>query len=79
MTDSWDRRAAALQSRVRKDEAKMGMDYADDEVRRSVVLAREDIVMMVSYLSSANASLANVRIILVVVVGLLAYIAYRLS
>jgi hypothetical protein len=79
MTDSWDRRAAGLQSRVRKDEAETDMNYDDSHVRRSVVLAREDIVMMVSYLSTANSSLANIRVILMVVVCLLGYIAYRLS
>lgn len=79
MTDSWDRRAARLQSKVRQDEANMDIEYEDREIRQAIIGAREDIVLAVSYLSTANSNLANIRIILVVVVCLLGYIAYRLS
>ena len=60
----WDKNAAGLQQMVRESESKNSLDYADDEVRRAIVHAREDIVLIVSNLSSLNKQLRTVRLLL---------------
>jgi len=56
----WSERAADLQYSVRTDEYEMNMDYEEDHVRRSIVHAREDIVLLVSHLSSVNQQLRTI-------------------
>tara|TARA_Y100001934_G_C11852029_1_gene540004 strand:+ start:336 stop:572 length:237 start_codon:yes stop_codon:yes gene_type:complete len=56
----WSERAADLQYQVRTEEYEMNMDYEEDHVRRSTVHAREDIVLLVSQLSSANQQLRTI-------------------
>lgn len=57
----WDLLAAAIQQRNRESEGAKGDIYTDEEVRRSAVYSREDLVLIVSYLSSANLQLSQIR------------------
>jgi hypothetical protein len=54
-------KARTLQRAVIKDEAEFGAEYGEDEVRRSVVHARQDMVLVVSHLSSINDQLTWIR------------------
>lgn len=78
-----DDRAKELQRHVRIDESEQLRDglsnYEDEQVRQAIVHSRQDIIMIVSYLSSANYKLKIVAGLLFIAVALLAYIAYRLS
>lgn len=65
----WDERAGALQRSVRAEETMDDTEHDDAAVRRSVVHAREDIVLIVSLLSSVNAQLEQVRRLLLIVAG----------
>jgi hypothetical protein len=64
----WDEKAKHLRQGVRHDEA--GLDsshvFTEDEVRKATVHSREDMVLIVSYLSSANRQLAIIRWVLIV-------------
>lgn len=78
-----DDRARKLQRHVRIDEAEQlrdGLsDYDDGQIRQAIVHSRQDIVILVSYLSSANYKLKVIAGLLFVAVGLLAYIAYQIK
>ena len=73
----WDQKAASLQQGVRHDELRHGHEYGDSEVKRATVHAREDIVLIVSRLSSVNQQLASIRYTLILFV--LAVIAIGLK
>lgn len=84
MTAPWDDKAAKLQQSVRLDERKVPVQYGEGEVNQAVIHAREDVVLAVSHLSSANEQLAkinsylaSIRWILVLIFLLLLAIAYR--
>lgn len=64
----WDERARRLQQRTRLDELKISQEYTEDEARRAGVHTREDLILVVSYLSSANQLLASIRFILIVLI-----------
>jgi hypothetical protein len=53
--------------------------YDDDEVKSSIVHARQDIVLLVSHLSSANAQIWTIKVMLLVVLVVLIYIAVKIS
>jgi hypothetical protein len=79
MTEAWDKTAARIQQMVRSGEMDDLTTYSDDSVKRAIVHIREDLVMVVSYLSSANRHLWTIKAFAFITVVLLAYIAYRLS
>jgi len=79
MTHDWDNRAARLQERVIDDDSKDYRYHDEQAVRRAIIKVREDIVLLVSYLSSANTQLSTIKILLLIVVMALAYIGYRLT
>jgi hypothetical protein len=79
MTYEWDKRAARIQQSVRSGELERRSDYAESEVKQAIVNAREDIVMLVSYLSSANKQLYIIKWTSLAAVIVLLYIAYRLT
>jgi hypothetical protein len=79
MTYEWDKRAARIQQSVRSGELERRSDYAESEVKQAIVHAREDIVMLVSYLSSANKQLYIIKWTSLAAVIVLLYIAYRLT
>ena len=69
----WDERAARLQDMTRASEGDGSKpDYDEETVRRSIIHTREDLILAVSLLSSANAQLRVIRIcaiLLVLMVG----------
>lgn len=75
----WADKAEALQDRVRNREAERGIDYADEDVRRATVHTREDIVLVVSLLSSVNRQLSTIKLLLVFLLAGVAWIAFKLS
>jgi hypothetical protein len=79
MSDAWDKRAARVQASVRESELENPIEYSERETRSAIIHTREDIVLVVSNLSSANGQLSMIKGALVVVALILLYIAYRLS
>lgn len=73
----WDKRAGILQAMVRESEASKGDEYTDDELRQSVVHAREDIVMITSLLSSINRQLYFVHVSLIIIALCAVYLSAR--
>jgi len=60
----WDDKAARVQQGVRYDENKLPIESHDeDTARRATVHMREDVVLLVSYLSSVNRQLWYLRIL----------------
>jgi uncharacterized integral membrane protein len=77
MINWWDQKAARLQQSVRADEREGSDDYSDGDLKRSVVHAREDIVLLVSHLSSVNRQLRAIKVTLLLLLLVLIYIAIR--
>jgi len=77
MTNWWDQKAARLQQSVRADEREGYSDFSDSDIKRSVVHAREDIVLLVSQLSSVNRQLRAIKVTLLLLLVVLIYIAIR--
>jgi hypothetical protein len=75
----WDAIAQALQNRVRHDEIQIGADYPESDVRRATVHAREDIVLLVSLLSSINRQLWTIKALLVLLLIGLGGIGFLLA
>ncbi len=73
----WSEKAARLQSGVRADEAEYGRDYPPEEVRRSVVHSREDIVLLIGHLDAVNIQLRTIKWLLVAIAISLACIVLR--
>ena len=59
------KRAQDLQESVMLSEAerKNWADYDDDMIRQSIIHTRQDVVLIVSYLSSINRHLRSVRFV----------------
>lgn len=71
----WDKKADDLVYKVRSAE---NLDETfDDDVKKAIVRTREDVVLLVSFLSSANRQLSSIKWALFFVVILLAFIAFR--
>jgi hypothetical protein len=73
----WMERAARIQQGVRSDEMRDGSVYDEDAVGHAAVHAREDLVLIVSYLSSANEQLSTIRWLLMGLVVAVAAIALK--
>ncbi|MDD5461121.1 MAG: hypothetical protein PHG00_05755 [Methylococcales bacterium] len=69
--NEYDKKAGQLQSMTRNDERSSAQEYDPVQVRQAVVHGREDIVLMVSYLSSVNEQLTSIRRLLFILVALL--------
>jgi hypothetical protein len=70
---SWyDRKAARLQSSVRSDPPPMA-NYTDEQTRQAVVHTREDVVLLVSYLSSLNVQMQRLVLLGCAVLGVLVW------
>ena len=67
----YDKMAGKLQSAVEIEEAGRHYDYTKDDVYRSTVHARSDLVLVVSYLSSINKQLLWIRIALIILLVIL--------
>jgi len=79
MMSWWDDKAVRWQERNRHDESERGTDYPESDVRRATVYTREDITMIVVYLSALNRQIATIKILLASLVAIAAYIAIRIS
>lgn len=77
----WDKRAGDLQRDVKQGEGAAGsvlgirspgaIVYEDDDIKTAIVHARQDIVLLVSYLSSVNQQLSTIKYLLAaVIIGL---------
>jgi len=75
----WYTRALVLQDAVRSEEASISMDYDAEVVRRATVHGREDLVLIVSYLSSANVQLWHLKFLLFLNLIALTYVGYSVS
>ncbi len=62
-----EKRASDLRTQVRYDEIHKPRDYEASDVRQAVVHTREDLVMVVSYLSSIAKLLGSIKTLLVVI------------
>lgn len=71
----YDSKATDLMRGVRNDEREQlhsgASYYNDDQVRQAIVHSRQDIVLMVSYLSSLNAQIMRLTRALWLIAGLL--------
>jgi len=56
----WNEQASILQQRVQYDEEQISMDYSEEEVRRSIVHTRQDVVMLVSHFGSISKQLRTI-------------------
>lgn len=73
MAWSWyDRKAARLQTSVRSDPPPM-VYYTDEETRQAVVHMRQDVVLLVSYLSSLNVQMQRLVLLACAVLGVLVW------
>jgi K+-sensing histidine kinase KdpD len=86
MRSWWDEKAADVQQGVRSDESQLDQQYTEEEARRATVHAREDIVMIVSHLSSANRLLssanrllASIRLMLIALIIVVVVIGLKLT
>jgi hypothetical protein len=59
--NEWDAKAGRLQEMGMDSEAQKTEVYSTEEIGRAIVYTRQDIVLVVSYLSSANKQLATIR------------------
>lgn len=62
MSRWWDRAAGTLQRNVRQDEWGAGEEPTEEEARRANVHAREDLILVVSLLSSLNRQLETIKV-----------------
>jgi hypothetical protein len=67
----YDKKAGHLQEMVRDHEFSSEQEYDAAQVRQAVVHGREDIVLIVSHLSTANNQLASIRRLLIILIVLI--------
>jgi hypothetical protein len=75
MTPWWDEKAGRLQSQSFGDHPTES--GTKDDTYKIILHARQDIILIVSYLSSLNRQASHISLLLVVVVMLLTYIAFK--
>lgn len=69
--NKYDQLAARVQELVRESEYEKNLQYENEQVRASIVHAREDITLVAVHLSSVNRQLATVRRLLWVIAAVL--------
>jgi hypothetical protein len=74
----WDEQALRLQQSVSDSESERHDEYTEEEARQAAVRTRLDMVMVVSYLASANRFLASIRFTLIVLT-LVVIVAFALK
>jgi len=62
-----DKKAWDLKELVRDSEMRVRAQYEGEDVRRAVVHTREDLVQVVSYLSSIGRLLGSIKALLVII------------
>lgn len=75
----WDEIAGHLQQAGRSSEATKGDSYSEEEARRAAVYTREDLILVVSHLSSLNRQIASIKNLLILLVFLVACLAIRFA
>lgn len=70
----YDEKAAHLQAVTRESESVKEEDFTEEQIRRAIVYSREDLILLVSYVSSVNQQLTYIRWLLTVLIGLLALV-----
>ena len=75
----WDEKAVRWQELNRFGEAEREIEFSETTVRRSIVHTREDITMVVAYLSALNRQTATIKWLLVAILVVGGYIAIRVS
>jgi len=73
----YDDDAERLQSMTRNDEINHPQEYHPIQVRQAVVHGREDIVLLVSYLQSANKQLTSIRRLLFILILLISSLVWH--
>jgi len=73
----WNEKAAQLQAMGREADTGQIDTYTADEVRRAIIYTRQDVVLLASYLSSANEQLWVIARLLMAIIALLVVIAWR--
>jgi hypothetical protein len=71
----YDKKASRLKNSTVADEEDIGGVYDDEQVKRSVVHTRQDVILIVSYLSSLNIQLQAIKWLLL---GLLIILFFNL-
>ncbi len=74
----YDEEAAAVARAVSVGEDEAGADYEEPKVRRAIVHTRQDVVIVVSYLSSLNKQVRIVKWLIILVVLMLIVIASKM-
>lgn len=74
----YDKRASLLQNRVMFEEMDRDVDYDDSSVRRATVHARQDLILLVAYLSDVNKQLAVVRWIMIINLIMFLFLIYKM-
>lgn len=73
----WDRRAERLQSSVRMSEREKIERYDDGAVNKAIVYSREDIVAIVSLLSSANKQLSAIKLLIIMIGVVFVFVHFK--
>ena len=73
----WDDKAVRWQQLNRRDEYEKDDEYSEREARRAVVYTREDITMIVAYMSALNRQIAHIKILLAALLAVVIYLAIR--
>lgn len=74
----WDIKASQLSSQTRTTESRKEETYDEATVKRAIICTREDVVMLVSLLSSSNALVSRVGNLLIFVLFMLGAILFTL-
>ena len=77
MADWWDVNAAQLQQEVRISEGGKRESYSEEDSRRAAVYSREDLIVLVSLLSSLNRQVSYIKLMLAVLTVVIACAAIR--
>jgi hypothetical protein len=75
----WMKRARALQDSVRYGECAKTQEYSDDQVAQAAVHQREDTVLLVGLADATNQHLSEIKWLLLVIVGLLGWLVFKLG
>jgi hypothetical protein len=78
MRSWWDHKAAQLFERGVAREQKVWVEYQPEDVNQAIIHARQDTILLVSYMSSANKQLQMGTLLLLGILGTLLWIAYHL-
>ncbi len=73
----YDEIASKLQTSVRIGEEDVDVEYGAAKVNQSIVHTREDLILVVSHLSSINKQLNTAKFVLVCILLALLYLCFK--